>query len=383
MYKRLFGTDPPDWISEYTDEQLVKVSITKRKLDGQRVVCNMTTIPPRFQNIQDRVNALKKHLIFDEIVIHVPKRYGRFPGAHTLEIKGATVNYVDEDYGPGTRILHGKGDIIVYCDDDTDYSHELSTRIVERVVTTGKCWTGSGFNFSTYFMGDFSKCDGMQVQVVEGYGMVAIKKEWVDQVRDDFIRLHECTYNDDMILSNLLEKIGIDKYVCVVNGGISQLTYGFDENALHFNNGDKSHVSNNKTILKNFRSLGQMYFKPVVSFITEGDVERLVDNIIHADEIISTGEAKVPEEYRPFVKENQSPRGTYTFRLHVGEVPSTKLISVIHSIASHGADVVNIPVMNSEGTIDMQPRFFKTEMRGHRTISVHPVPELAIKFCGI
>lgn len=379
MYKKLFGREAPVFITEYTDDELVRIALIKRKLGDKKVVCNMTTIPPRFPRMQSRVDALKKHLIFDEIVVHVPKQYSRFPGDHSLTLEGARVVVSDQDFGPGTRILQAQGDIVVYCDDDTEYSHTLSTRLVERHVNTNKCWGGSGFNFTKYFIGDFSKTDYMQVQVIEGYGMVVMDRSWIDRVRDDFIKLHSCTYNDDMIISNLLSKIGVEKMVCTVENGFRQLPYGFDKDALHYNNGENTHLVNNKRILRSFREAGELHFEPVISYAIgvcnehkelDDLLYTLVENIIHSDEIlvlVDTGKVtsevtQVLDKYRKFIKVharefdnhfanhknflNDKCKGAYIFNVDADEIPTYELIKQLYGIVAGGPDLVYVPRVN-------------------------------------
>lgn len=379
MYKKLFGREAPVFVTEYTDDELVRIALIKRKLGNKKVVCNMTTIPPRFSKIQNRVDALKKHLIFDEIVVHVPKQYSRFPGEHNLVLDGATVNIVDQDYGPGTRIIEAKGDIVVYCDDDTEYSHTMSTRLVERHVNTNKCWGGSGFNFAKYFIGDFSKTDYMQVQVIEGYGMVVLNREWIDRMREDFIKLCNLTYADDMVTSNLLAKIGVDRMVCIIENGFRQLPYGFDKDALHYNNGENTHVLNYKRVLQSFREIGENHFEPVISYAIgvcnehidlDNLLYTLVENIIHCDEIVVLVDSgKVTQEvrnvldkYGKFLKVherefdghfanhknflNENCKGAYIFNIDADEVPTYQLVKEIYGIIAGAPDLVYLPRVN-------------------------------------
>lgn len=75
----------------------------------------------------------------------------------------------------------------------------------------------------------------------------------------------ELTYNDDMILSNVLKYLNVPvRTVCIpeCNGGmLRQYQFGFGQDALHFNNGEGSHFENNKRILKTFTDKNINYFK--------------------------------------------------------------------------------------------------------------------------
>jgi hypothetical protein len=371
MYSRLFGKEP-EFNVPHTDDELVRLAVLKKKLNGQRVVCNMTTIPPRFGHVQNIIDILKTHHIFDDIVVHVPRKYKRFG-----DFKGPYPDFAtlcDEDYGPATRILNAQGDIVVYCDDDTEYSHRTSLELIEKHIETQGCCGGSGFNFSKYFIGDFSKNVGESVQVIEGYGMVVCKREWIERVSNEFKTLLEHTYNDDMIFSNLLERYTIKKFV--FPSEIKQLEYGFDKDALHWNNGEKSHMSNNKRILNTLRKHGKMYFKPTVSYAIcvcdesreLGDLLHVLDSsILHSDEIvILVDTTKVTQsvfdilQKYPWIAVHQREftgnfanhknfltsvcKGRHVFNIDADEIPSHFLIENMYKLLEF--DLVYVPRVN-------------------------------------
>lgn len=435
MYSRLFGKDP-DGIVPHTDDELVRLAILKKKLNGQRVVCNMTTIPSRFEHIPNIIKILQTHHIFDDIIVHVPRRYKRFPDFTGPYPEFATL--CDEDYGPATRILNAQGDIVVYCDDDTEYSHRTSLELIENHIEMNGCCGGSGFNFSKYFIGDFSKKAGEMVQVIEGYGMVVCKREWIERVSIEFKTLLEYTYNDDMIFSNLLERYDIKKFV--FPGVLKQLEYGFDQDALHWNNGEKSHVLNNKRILKTLRHYGKMYFKPVVSYgicvcnesREVGDLLHVLDSsIIHSDEIVVLVDtSKVTKDVldtldkypwiivhqRSFIGNFADHKnyltskctGSHIFNIDADEIPSHFLIENIYKILEF--DLVFVPRVNilagaspsylekhnfsisQEGFInypDYQGRIFSSKLKwesniheritgAHRVTQIQADPNLAL-----
>lgn len=338
-------------------------------------MCNITTIPPRFGKIQSLVDSLNQHPIIDEIVIHIPKEYPRFPGKWEFpKLTGAILNIVDNDYGPGTCIVEAKGDIVLYCSDDTIHSPKLTMKLVEKFLGTNKCWCGSGFNFSRYFIGDFKK-ETSKVQVVEAYAMIVLDRKWIDQIREEFIELNKLTYNDDMIISNLLDKIGVEKHLLVMPDAYQQLDYGFGEDALHFNNGEKTHLHNNKRILKAFRDAGRMYFEPVISYAICVCNEHLeLDNLLwslehnmtHCDEIVVLVDTnktvpaveEVLAKYHVRVERrafdgnfaehknylNSKCRGSYVFNIDADEIPSADLIHNIYQALN--VDLVYIPRVN-------------------------------------
>lgn len=370
MFKRLFGKDPECSVP-HSDDELVRLAVLKKRLNGKKVVCNLTSIPPRFKFLPSVIEKLKTHHIFDDIIIFAPKVYPRFPGHFESEC----VEVVDVDYGPATRIINARGDIVIYCDDDTEYSHMTSLELIEKFLETGACCGSSGFNFIKYFSGDFSKSSGENVQVIEGYGMVVCDKKWIDQVREEFIELTEHTYNDDMIFSNLLEKIGVKKMVFPQK--INQLQYGFDENALHFNNGEKTHVENNKRILRTFRKLNKMYFKPTVSYAIcvcdeSNEIDELLytldHSIIHSDEVVVLVDTnRVTQDVKNVLEKNSSwirvhernfdgnfanhknalnavCNGSHVFNIDADEIPSYALIANIYKMCEF--DLVYVPRVN-------------------------------------
>lgn len=375
MYSRLFGKEPTCAVP-HTDEELVRLALVKKKIGDKKIVCNLTTIPSRFKYIPKIVENLKSHHIFDDIVIHVPKVYQRFKDYTHPEILPEYFHIVDTDYGPGTRIVYGQGDIVVYCDDDTQYSHATSLRLVEKFLETGSCCGTSGFRFEKYFQGDFSKTDGESVQVIEGYGMVVCDPKWIDTLREEFKELHVHTYNDDMIFSTLLEKIHVKKQVFVSHGKDVQLEYGFGKDALHYNNGENTHVMNNKRILKTFRELDKMYFEPLVSYgICVCDEHKELDDllyaldtaIIHSDEIVILVDTNrvtrkvldVISKY-PYCKVcmegfsgdfarhknilTSKCSGRFIFNIDADEIPSSPLIDNIYKLIDY--DLVYIPRVN-------------------------------------
>ena len=78
------------------------------------------------------------------------------------------------------------------------------------------------------------------------------------------LELLELTYNDDMILSNVLRYLKVPvrtvfSQVCHV-GMLKQYQFGFGPDALHHNNGEGTHVENNKRILRAFTDKNVNYF---------------------------------------------------------------------------------------------------------------------------
>ena len=384
MYKQLFGSDPPKCASLYSDAELVRVAVIKKKLGDRKVVVNMTSIPPRFVHLQQVVNNLKTHLVIDKIVIHIPKKYTvkTFEYSDPPELNGAEVNLVDEDYGPCRRYIYGSGgqDINISLDDDTWYDHHISIKLIEKYLNTGDCWTGSGFNFNKYFLGDFSKIPNESVQIMEGYGMILIPGDAIDKIREEFKELSHYNTSDDLILNNLLEKHGYKRNFYSEDGWIKQLDYGFNADALHKQNAEGSHLENYKKVLKDLKRTGKLFFKPIISYaicVCNEHVElrnlldTLVNNMIHSDEIrvlvdknkVTNEVIKVLDDYNSFITEvhmrefngdfsehknflNSKCNGKYIFNLDADEVPSGSLIENVYRLTNSEAELVYVPRVN-------------------------------------
>jgi hypothetical protein len=50
-----------------------------------------------------------------------------------------------------------------------------------------------------------------QIDVTESYGGVILDMKWLRDMKDIFLDFYKITYNDDIIISNLLSKMGIKK----------------------------------------------------------------------------------------------------------------------------------------------------------------------------
>ena len=125
-------------------------------------------------------------------------------------------------------------------------------------------WGMSGFNFTDYFNGQFPRVHGEPYDVIEGYGGVIVKAEWIRNLIPEFKELLEVTPMDDLIVSNLFAKAGIKRKTVAVTDfhlgvALQQLPYGFGPDALHSVEG--GHLKNNAKILESFAELGKNYFK--------------------------------------------------------------------------------------------------------------------------
>jgi hypothetical protein len=209
-----------------------------------------------------------------EIWVNIPLKYNRFPDwdgqVPDLSYFGpkVKVNRACEDVGPGTKAIGpasnlDPADIIVYLDDDTLYDEKMVTNLLKWWKTdTKSAWGLSGFDFENYFKRHYPRQHGTPLDVLEGYGAVVVKAEWIQNLITEFKELRdEAKAADDVILSNLLTKQGVKlKTVFMPEchiGQVRQLSYGFDSDALHHG----CHHDNYKRVLKSLEDKGKNYFK--------------------------------------------------------------------------------------------------------------------------
>lgn len=239
-----------------------------------RLILSLTTVPSRFDKLESVLRPLLLQACH-EIWLNIPPRYQRFPDWDG-KIPGwlfnfnpkLKVNTECEDLGPGTKFMGpakhlDPDDLIVYLDDDTEYDERLVTNLLRWFRTDPQsAWGLSGFNFESYFRGQFPRQHGVPIDVLEGYGSVIVKAGWVQMIEAEYKDLLGVTRNDDMLLSNLFEKHGIKRKTIWTPdfhlGHVHQLDYGFGPDALH--NVWGGHSQNNQKVLKGLEDKGKNYF---------------------------------------------------------------------------------------------------------------------------
>jgi hypothetical protein len=240
-----------------------------------KVIVSLTSIPSRF----DKLPTVLAHLCQQachEVWINIPKTYNRFPDwdgqIPNLSIDPKIkVNSDCEDVGPGTKFIAPAmhlepDDIIVYLDDDTSYDPRLVMNLLKwHRVDTQSAWGLSGFTFENYFERRYPRQHGVKLDVLEGYGGVLVKAEWIQKLTEEFKELtHEARFADDIVISNLLEKQNIKRRTVFTEecnvGHIKQYQYGFDSDALHHQvQGD--HHENYRLVLNNLEYKEKLYYK--------------------------------------------------------------------------------------------------------------------------
>ncbi len=231
---------------------------------------SLTSIPPRFDKLQNMINTLR---VGDEIWINIPYKYPRFPDwsgelpALRSDMR-LVINRCDEDLGPATKIFptalaSDPDDIIVYIDDDTYYEQQTLIGLVKHFDGTSVIGT-SGFDLKNYFKRQYPRGHLTSVDVIEGYGAVVTKAKWFQDIYKDFLTLKdESKFADDLVISNLLEGIGIPrKTICTMEcniGQIKQYSYGFESDSLHKQT-DGGHHENYARVLDSLTLKGKNYF---------------------------------------------------------------------------------------------------------------------------
>lgn len=242
-----------------------------------KVIVSLTSVPPRFDRLEEVLRGLLGQACH-EIWVNIPLRYTRFPEwdgripGNLFKIDPKIhVNLDCEDMGPGTKFFGpakhlAPEDLIVYLDDDTSYDPRLVTNLLKWFRTDPmSAWGLSGFNFETYFKGQFPRQHGQPVDVLEGYGSVIVRAGWVQNLVTEFNELlEEAKTADDVVISDLLAKHGIKlKTVytpeCHI-GNIEQLQFGFGPDALH-NQCKGGHRENYMRVLKSLEDKGKNYFE--------------------------------------------------------------------------------------------------------------------------
>ena len=247
-----------------------------------KTILSVTSIPTRFDKLPEYIESLKKVRGWDEIWVNIPRTYTRFPKwGGNFPYKsfgdGVVINLGCKDLGPGTSAFAPLGktdaDILVVVNDDTLYPSNMIENLLKWFFAYEEesVWGLSGFSFDTYFKGHYPRSHGTPVDVLEAYGSCMYKTEWLRMISTEFEDLSEITWNDDMLISNLLEKHDIKRKTVYTEechlGHLKQLEYGFARDALHYlaakdsGTSESSHTENNKKILRNLSAIGKNYFK--------------------------------------------------------------------------------------------------------------------------
>ena len=256
-----------------------------------KYVVSFTTSPKRIKECHRMVKSLiRQYRKPDLILLNIPKEFGRT--GETYEIPPplpscVTINQIDRDYGPITKVwptilyLRSKSyDMsktrIIYVDDDIYYpprmvsTYAMLHRKYRRIPTI---FSASGFNYENENISHVSShCHN--VDVVEGFGSVSVLGSMFG---DDFapylqkvLENKDAYMSDDIIISNYFKKENIP--MKIVNQGslfslgnmVSKgciMDYGNESDALHL--GADGMTTNNVNrylkVIKFLREIEEFY----------------------------------------------------------------------------------------------------------------------------
>lgn len=104
-------------------------------------IISLTSIPPRFKQLQPVVESLLSQVApADEVRLYLPRRYRRFPeyeGQLPELPKSVRIVIVEDDFGPASKVLHAASELsgedipILFCDDDRIYPRNWSQGLLE------------------------------------------------------------------------------------------------------------------------------------------------------------------------------------------------------------------------------------------------------------
>ncbi|WBL32941.1 glycosyltransferase family 2 protein [Sinirhodobacter sp. HNIBRBA609] len=121
-------------------------------------IVTLSSIPPRFSELGETLESLlTQSLPVQEIRLHIPERYRRFPdwdGTLPQVPAGVTIHRCAEDLGPATKILpavralRGHEVDLLLCDDDKIYDRDWHRRFKEQArKRPGTCIVEVGETF--------------------------------------------------------------------------------------------------------------------------------------------------------------------------------------------------------------------------------------------
>ena len=100
-----------------------------------QIIVSLSTIPPRFGQIQPALSSLlEQSTRADRVLLFIPDRYRRFPdwdGSLPEVPEGVEICRTADDLGPATKVLSAARDFrgtdteIIFCDDDRVYPRDF------------------------------------------------------------------------------------------------------------------------------------------------------------------------------------------------------------------------------------------------------------------
>ena len=269
-----------------------------------KIIVSFTTSPTRINKCGPMINSiLDQTRKPDLFLLNIPDTFARTGEEYIVPKyirKSLTVNRIDTDYGPATKILptvmylrertgERAGDYdpehtrIIYLDDDIAYPKRMIETYDKMIPPNDdNVWTATGFDFVNMTLNG-KRTHKDVATIAEGYGSVCVK---LNSFGDDFVEYMTrytaadnqiCRLSDDVILSNYYHRRNVGIHIMNIPGFMSIhdiwqdkkiLDYGNEADALHLGAGGTSdnNVDRYKRVITALNKAKERRFK--MSFIT-------------------------------------------------------------------------------------------------------------------
>lgn len=267
-----------------------------------KIIVSFTTSPTRINKCGPMINSiLDQTRKPDLFLLNIPETFARTGETYVIPKyirKSLTVNHIDTDYGPATKILPAvvylrdqtgagaydpKHTRIIYLDDDIAYPKRM-IETYEKMIPANddNVWTSTGFDFVNMALNG-KRTHKDTATIAEGYGSVCVK---LNTFGDDFVEYMTrytasdnqiCRLSDDVILSNYYHRRNVGIHIMNIPGFLSIhdiwqdkkiLDYGNEADALHLGAGGTSdnNVDRYKRVITALNKAKERCFK--MMFIT-------------------------------------------------------------------------------------------------------------------
>lgn len=267
-----------------------------------KIIVSFTTSPTRINKCGPMINSiLDQTRKPDLFLLNIPETFARTGETYVIPKyirKSLTVNHIDTDYGPATKILPAvvylrdqtgagaydpKHTRIIYLDDDIAYPKRM-IETYEKMIPANddNVWTSTGFDFVNMALNG-KRTHKDTATIAEGYGSVCVK---LTTFGDDFVEYMTrytasdnqiCRLSDDVILSNYYHRRNVGIHIMNIPGFLSIhdiwqdkkiLDYGNEADALHLGAGGTSdnNVDRYKRVITALNKAKERCFK--MMFIT-------------------------------------------------------------------------------------------------------------------
>jgi hypothetical protein len=277
-----------------------------------KFVVSFTTSPTRIGKCGPMIHSiLDQTRKPDLFLLNIPAEFARTGETYNVPKyirKSLTVNRIDTDYGPATKIIPAVTYLkdetnvkahkfdpdttrIIYLDDDIAYPPKMIDSY-EKMIAQGdsNVWTATGFDFVNLKLNG-KRAHRDTATIAEGYGSVCVPlKTFGDDFMEYMTRYTAsdnqiCRLSDDVILSNYYHKQGVGITILNVPGLLSIhdmwrnqniLDYGNEGDALHLGAGGTSdnNVDRYKRVITMLNKAKDRHFK--LAFITDTDTNTII-----------------------------------------------------------------------------------------------------------